>query len=72
VVSSLNPAGVAEYAEAIVIASSLLGALLSLHAAIATVAIAIPTMWFVFTVRILFGVRKQDTRQKKNPDALRA
>ncbi len=41
----LKPAGVIEYADAIVIARSLAGALLlSLHAAIAPAAIAIPTM----------------------------
>jgi hypothetical protein len=41
----LKPAGVAEYAEAMVIASSLDGALLlSLHAAIAPAAMAIATM----------------------------
>jgi hypothetical protein len=47
----LKPAGVAEYAEAIVMAKSLAGALLlSLHAAIAPAAIAIPTIWNFCTV----------------------
>lgn len=50
-------------------AKPLAGALVSLHAAIDTAAIAIPTIPIVLTLRILFGVRRQDTRMRTNPDA---
>jgi len=67
--SSLNPAGVAENADAIVMAKSLVGALVSRHAVIATAAIARPTIRIVVTVQSCIEVRKQDTRKKINPDA---
>ena len=53
-------------------AKPLAGAFVSVHALIDAAAIAIPTIDFVLTVRILFGVRKQDTREKIDPDDGRA
>ena len=53
-------------------AKLLAGAFVSVHAAMDAAAIAIPTIDFVLTVRILFGVRKQDTREKIDPDDARA
>jgi len=50
-------------------ANSLVGALVSRHAVIATAAIARPTIRIVVTVQSCIEVRKQDTRKKINPDA---
>jgi hypothetical protein len=50
-----------EYADAIVMASSLDGALLSLQPAATRTTIASPTMLVFFTVYILSEVRTQDT-----------
>lgn len=69
--SSLNPAGVAENADAIVMAKLLAGALVllvSLQAAMAALAVTSATIRFILTIQILFGVRKQDTQEKIDPD----
>jgi hypothetical protein len=63
--SSLNPAGVAEYADAIVIARSLVGALVSRHAVIAIAAIANPTIRFFVTLQSCLRFENR-TREKKS------